>query len=720
MKQVYLIRIICFVIAISAINITRATVRYVTPTGAGDKSGTSWDKASDDIQAMINASSSGDQIWLAAGTYLPTVIAYNGTTSRDKAFVLKSGVAIYGGFAGGETLLSARNYTTNVCILSGDLDGSTGTDDTYHVVIGASLNTSTILDGVTISGGRANGSSSAFISTGTFEFYKDRAAGIYLRSSKPQLSNIIIKDNISSGGGAGGYFYTSSPTVTNATIVNNTAGGNGGGLFFYGTSSVPTSPEFSNSAFSNNTAVSGGAIYISSNSSPTFTAVSFTGNTASTSYGGAIYNTSGLTIDGSTFDQNSSYSRGGAIYDSGSATTITNTLFSSNSTNTGSGGAVYISSNSPVLSNIKFYNNNTPLKGGAIFMYGTSNAQANTALTNCLFYNNQQTNADTDNGGGAIYASSNTNTTITNNTFYGNSAINDGGAINLGYSSSVINLYNTILYNNSATGSGADIHNSGSDNITVANSLTQAFGTDGTDGNIVGSDPLFASVTAPDADFLQLTSTSPVINKGDNSKISGTSLDLAGSARITHTIVDMGAYEYQGTLPVTLFNYSVKKQNNKALISWQTAAEDNNDYFLLERSTDGKTFNMFAKIYAKGAGQYSYTDNQPIYGINYYRLTQVDADGKSTDYGIRTLKFDLIASEINLYPNPSPDKVTIVLNGAVNKAELLDINGKILESKTVLAGQQALTFSMTSYPKGMYMVSLWGVSGRVNKKLIKL
>ena len=68
------------------------------------------------LATIIAGATSGDQVWVAAGTYYPTTGA-----SRTVAFTLKCGVAVYGGFNGTELTLGARNWTTNVTILSGDI-----------------------------------------------------------------------------------------------------------------------------------------------------------------------------------------------------------------------------------------------------------------------------------------------------------------------------------------------------------------------------------------------------------------------------------------------------------------------------------------------------------------------------------------------------------------------------------------------------------------------
>src|SRR6201996_5084221 len=94
----------------------RAATWYVKPGGTGTGSG-SWANAAAATQlaAIIAGAASGDQVWVAAGTYFPQPV-----TSRINAFVLKSGVSVYGGFNGTETALTQRSYTTDVTVLSGD------------------------------------------------------------------------------------------------------------------------------------------------------------------------------------------------------------------------------------------------------------------------------------------------------------------------------------------------------------------------------------------------------------------------------------------------------------------------------------------------------------------------------------------------------------------------------------------------------------------------
>ena len=161
-----------------------AGVIYVQPGGTG--SGTSWGNAKD-LAAALSTAVSGDVLWVATGTYTPTT-----GLDRTTTFQLVSGVAVYGGFKGAETLLSQRDWVTNVATLSGDI-GFVGdsTDNSYHVVTGAD---NAILDGVTITGGNAD-------VVGT----DDNGAGMLNNASSPILTNVTISGNSANNYGGGLY-----------------------------------------------------------------------------------------------------------------------------------------------------------------------------------------------------------------------------------------------------------------------------------------------------------------------------------------------------------------------------------------------------------------------------------------------------------------------------------------------------------------------------------
>jgi hypothetical protein len=101
--------------ALAAASRAVSVVRYVNEAATGSNDGSSWANAYTDLQAALSAAASGDEIWVAAGTYKPTA-----TTDRGVSFALKDGVAVYGGFLGNEASRGDRNPAANVTILSGE------------------------------------------------------------------------------------------------------------------------------------------------------------------------------------------------------------------------------------------------------------------------------------------------------------------------------------------------------------------------------------------------------------------------------------------------------------------------------------------------------------------------------------------------------------------------------------------------------------------------
>jgi hypothetical protein len=139
---------------------------YVDADAAGASTGMSWANAFNDLQDALAVARPGDEIWVAEGTYYPTA-----SDDRTATFNLYNRVEIYGGFAGTETMRSARDPENNPAILSGNIDGGGREGNSYHVVtILACVGDSGagVLDGLTIQEGYANG-------TGTMQ---DVGAGV--------------------------------------------------------------------------------------------------------------------------------------------------------------------------------------------------------------------------------------------------------------------------------------------------------------------------------------------------------------------------------------------------------------------------------------------------------------------------------------------------------------------------------------------------------------
>ena len=179
-------------------SLSHATIRYVNHNASGSNNGTSWTNAYTALQDAITASSAGDEIWVAEGTYKPnTIVPFTtpSTDNRNKGYSINKNIEIYGGFDGTETQRSQRDYRSNITILSGDI-GIAGSvsDNCYHVIMTANLNSTAVIDGFTIQDGNSNGGNGTN-QFGGRNFSKDLGGGIANNQSSPTLSNLIIKNN---------------------------------------------------------------------------------------------------------------------------------------------------------------------------------------------------------------------------------------------------------------------------------------------------------------------------------------------------------------------------------------------------------------------------------------------------------------------------------------------------------------------------------------------
>jgi predicted outer membrane repeat protein len=167
-----------------------ANVRYVKQDAGGLKDGSSWSNAYTDLQSALAATFPEEEIWVAAGIYKPG-------TDRDATFILRQGVALYGGFAGNEVTRGQRDPIAHGAILSGDLNGNdnstispaepTRAENVYHVISSSSVGNTSILDGFTITGGNAN------LNRGQ---HTARGGGMWNGSASPTLRNVILQPTL--------------------------------------------------------------------------------------------------------------------------------------------------------------------------------------------------------------------------------------------------------------------------------------------------------------------------------------------------------------------------------------------------------------------------------------------------------------------------------------------------------------------------------------------
>jgi len=297
--------------------------------------GTAWSNALKTIQEAVDSASTGDEIWIKKGTYL-----LSSQINVDKA------VGIYGGFNGSETKRDERDWKTNVTTIDGE-------DTVYHCFY---VTEDATIDGLTITGGNADGSS----------WPDDSGGGIYVYQSSPNIANCIVSKNSANFGG-GIFNNNSSPTITNCSFTGNIAVNGGGGIY----NEFDSSPTIDSCILSDNSADFGGGVD-NNESSPTITNCTFTANSATKS-GGGMYNDDNTSpaITNCTLSENSAQ-WGGGIFNDNCSPTINNCTVSGNTAVKNGGGIRNFESSSPTITNCILWANTAP-HGPEIYNDETSN-----------------------------------------------------------------------------------------------------------------------------------------------------------------------------------------------------------------------------------------------------------------------------------------------------------------------------------------------------------
>lgn len=502
-----------------------ASVRFVDADAPPGGDGTAWVSAFNDLQTALAASGPGSgvtELWIAEGTYKPS------TRDATESFVMRSGLALYGGFAGDESSIDQRDWNGNATVLDGDVAGDdvVGSGPSFysgwligsnsgHVIDASGVDSSSILDGFVIANGATGPVGTPAGSPLMF------GGGIYCVGGSPVIRHCTIKHCLGAFAAGGGiYLWNSNATISHCSIIENYGHlADGAGLFVGGAST----PLIEHCLFQHNITVAdqpdttGGGLSSWSSLPLSISHCVFNANTAKSFWGvGSIV------------------AYGGGLFSFTAPVTISHCSFTGNSAITGGGLATF---GSTTLDDCLFDGNKAipqpadpyPEIGGngaAISFYGL--ASASSTIVNCTAAGNQGKKYAIDNAGTGSLA-------IRNSIVWGNSATHPevigGWKSQLGGSFDA--EYSCIwkIFDPSAPGE---------DPIEPENlpGCTQ-------------SDPLFAG--AGDRHVLP---GSPSIDSGDNSLVtSGVTTDLDGAPRFADDssapdvgagsppIVDMGCFE---------------------------------------------------------------------------------------------------------------------------------------------------------------------------------
>ncbi len=360
---------------------------YVDQRATGSNDGSNWQNALKSLQDALDMAQKGNEIFIARGTYTPDIGQNRSPGDYTVSFAIPNGVAVKGSYAGaGNANPDARDFVAYETVLSGDLNGDdshitdvhdlyselTRLDNSFHVVTAYDVDNTTLLEGVTITGGNSHD-----------------GAGIQLIRSDIVITDCIIQENrvgrLSGDGtegwgqGAGVSCFYGEPTLLTCTFQLNWAGAWGGALH-----SFRANPTLRDCFFqSNHAGMEGGALYLEDSNSIVIENTFF-GNRSWD--GGAVFSSGygDCRFTNCRFLGNGGYGSGGAIFSSTRNLTVINNIFSGNLALI-NGGAVALMDGFGTLTNCTFNRNiaDESQSGQSLLIN-----QADASIVNCIIWNN--------------------------------------------------------------------------------------------------------------------------------------------------------------------------------------------------------------------------------------------------------------------------------------------------------------------------------------------
>lgn len=289
---------------------------FVDAAATGGSTGTSWVHAFTDLHDALAVARSGDQVWVAAGTYY----AADPGGSQAETYTVRNGVKVYGGFTGVETMLAQRNPELNVTVLSADINRDDSffpqfnivTANSWNIVTMNGVDSTTRLDGFDLRTGHL------FNAQGDRKF----GAGVHLINSSPVVANCVFSNCVAANGGAL-HSDTGNPIIEFCTFLSNWSSeySSQGAAIYNGSGTMVVRDTLftGNRSESRGGVARGGAI--STDSGSTFVErCRFISNKAlprggngSVAYGGALYVTTGLLRVTDSYFQGNDSNIGGAV-----------------------------------------------------------------------------------------------------------------------------------------------------------------------------------------------------------------------------------------------------------------------------------------------------------------------------------------------------------------------------------------------------------------------
>jgi Domain of unknown function (DUF4082)/F5/8 type C domain/Secretion system C-terminal sorting domain len=237
----------------------------------------------------------------------------------------------------------------------------------------------------------------------------------------------------------------------------------------------------------------------------------------------------------------------------------------------------------------------------------------------------------------------------------------------------------------------------------------------------------YAAYMSPDNVTWTLVAGPVDLNFGNNASNAphyGMAVTSANNTLLASGKIDNFKVTASSPLPIRLIGFTAKNINDDhVLVSWTTTMEHLVDHFEIERSVDNSHFEMIAKVTAVGESEtphnYSAVDNNPVAGVSYYQLKELDKDGNFYYSPIVSVTFDQ-KEGLEIYPNPAGSYTSInSLKNPIVEVSLYDVTGKLLQNMHAASGQTTFKLNTTELAQGVYIIRVSTTTGIYRQKLFK-